>query len=439
MQFVLDALQQGVEPMSSDDAAAQAVRTAPSVAKAEAASEQARKAASEALVAVYPRLDMTGQYTHLSQPPRIAYPFPNPVTGVLTPVTFPLPLTDQYLLQARVQFPVSDLFLQLMPRYRAAKENVRAQEFTARAQQFTVALQAREAYFNYARARAALVVARFGLAQTQAQLKDTASLVQAGTVARVEQMRAEANVAASQVAVARATGAVAVARTAFRTLLHRAGDQDVALMEDFGAPLPPLVASQDAILQTAFRNRSELRALETVADVQNRNMRAQENGELPKLSIGGNAEVGNPNQRANQSVRQWQGTWAVLGILSWSPNDFARSGAAADQIGAQRAQTLADMAALEDALRTEVSQAYEDYQSAQQAMEAAMTGIRAAEETYRVRREQYRAGAAVATDVVIAENDLNRARLELVNAVIDMHIARARLDRATERNPPTPS
>ena len=67
MQFVLDDLRQGTEPMSADDAAAQAVKTAPSVAKVQAANEQARQVASEALVAVYPRVDLLGQYTHLSK------------------------------------------------------------------------------------------------------------------------------------------------------------------------------------------------------------------------------------------------------------------------------------------------------------------------------------------------------------------------------------
>ncbi|KAF0166033.1 MAG: hypothetical protein FD160_4065, partial [Caulobacteraceae bacterium] len=68
------------------------------------------------------------------------------------------------------------------------------------------------------------------------------------------------------------------------------------------------------------------------------------------------------------------------------------------------------------------------------ALEAAKVGITAAEESYRVRREQFRAGAAVATDVVYAEADLRRARLELVNAAIDIRIARARLNRALERS-----
>jgi outer membrane protein TolC len=81
-----------------------------------------------------------------------------------------------------------------------------------------------------------------------------------------------------------------------------------------------------------------------------------------------------------------------------------------------------------------VSQAYADYAAAHEAMEAALTGIEAAEESYRVRREQFRADEAVATDVIISEGELNRARLELINAAIDLRIARARLDRAVERD-----
>jgi outer membrane protein TolC len=49
-----------------------------------------------------------------------------------------------------------------------------------------------------------------------------------------------------------------------------------------------------------------------------------------------------------------------------------------------------------------------------------------------VRREQFRAGSVVATEVIQAETELRRARLELISAAIDTRIASARLDRAVE-------
>lgn len=441
MQFVLDELREGVEAMSADDAAAIAVKTAPGVEKAKAASDQARYAASETLVALYPRVDLLGQYTHLSHTDPIQISFtPEPTMMMPNPTSTTLsvrnPLFDTFLLEGRVSVPLSDLFFSLMPRYQAALKNAAAQRYNAAAVANTVALNAREAYFNYARARAALLVARSSQAQTEAQLKDVTSLVAAGTVARVEQMRAEANVSSARVAVARAEALVATARTALRTLLHRPGEGDIAMTEDFAQVLPVLTENKEQLLDTARQTRSELRSLSTLIEGQDKNISANEGDKLPKLGASAVGDLGNPNPRATSYKRKWVPTWAVIGTLTWSPNDFFAADARVDQVGAQRAQTLADMAAMEDALRSEVSQAVEDYSAAQQAVDAAASGIRAAEETYRVRREQFRAGAAVATDVVIAESDLNRARLELVNAAIDLRIARARLDHALERNMP---
>ena len=49
-----------------------------------------------------------------------------------------------------------------------------------------------------------------------------------------------------------------------------------------------------------------------------------------------------------------------------------------------------------------------------------------------MRREQFRAGAAIAVDVIDSEGQLRQARLDLVNTLIDLRVAKARLDRALE-------
>ncbi len=424
------ALRQGAETMSADQVAAIAVKTAPTVRSAQAANERARRAASEALVAVYPRLELEARYTRLSERDE-NFLDDLPDFGGLGSIDFETPL-NQYLLQARLAFPVSDVLLQILPRYRAAQESAQAQALSAQAAADDVALQAREAFFNYARARAALFVANSGLAQSQAQRRDVVALVSAGTLARVEQMRADAQVATAEVALARAQGAVAVARTVLRSLLHRPGDQDIAIGEDF-RPMPPLAESKDQLLARALQQRKELVALRTMTRAHEHRASAENSNKLPKLSVLGTFDYANPNPAIDPYEEEWKHSWAVMGSLTWSPSDFAAAGHRAGQAEADRAQTLADLQALEDALRREVASAYEDYLASRQAMESALTGILAAEESYRVRREQFRAGAAVATDVIDAESELRRARLELINAAIDVRIARARLDRAVGR------
>jgi outer membrane protein TolC len=435
-----NALRAGGESLTADQAAAQAIKTAPTVARARAAADRAREGASQALVGVYPRLDLQASYTRLSKhdpatfgqimgvigPPGMEVPFMSEANGFET-------IPDQFQLQATLTYPVSDLFFSILPRYKAAAEASEAQALNAEAERHSIGLAAREAFYNYARARATLQVARSSLAASQAQQRDVKSLVAAGTLARVELMRADAGVATASVAVARAEGGVAVARTALRSLLHAEGETDIGITEELSTPLPALTASKQSLLAQALRKRSEIAALRTMLRVHERNRDANAADGYPKLGINGAAELSNPNGRVAPNEREFRGSWQVSGVLSWSPNDYAASRGRAGQAGADREQTFAEIASLEDALRREVSAAYEDYVAAGSAMEAALTGIAAAEESYRVRREQFRAGAAVATDVVDAEAELRRARLELINAAIDVRIARARLDRAVER------
>jgi outer membrane protein TolC len=432
-------LREGSGPITADQAAAQAAKTAPSVKRARAQSELARSGAEQAWIGVYPRLELSASYTRLSEhdpaefgriPMDFFGPGFPPEDRVLTPGKS---ISDLFSLKAQVAYPVSDVFLKVLPSHDAAAQTVDAQQLSAKADEASIALAAREAYYNYARARATLAVARTSLAQTEAQRHDVDSLVAAGTLARVESMRASAVVAGSQVAVARAEGGVAVARTALQSLLHQEGEQEIGIAEDFATPPPKLTETKEALLAKALQSRSELAALRTMIEVYEKTRDANGADRYPKLSIVGGYEFDNPNQRVDPFTREFNGSWSVSGVLSWSPNDYAGSRARMGLAGANRESSFAELAALEDALRREVAEAYAAYVAASQAMDAALTGIAAAEESHRVRREQFRAGAAVATDVVDAEAELRRARLELINAAIDSRIARARLDRAVER------
>jgi outer membrane protein TolC len=431
------ALRQGETPMDASTAAARAVATAPSIARARAAGDRAREVADAAMWAVYPRLDLQASYTRLSDqdPARFAFTLTDAMGNSTTMTgTQETPLLDQYALQARLSYPLTDLFFQILPRYRAAQDTAEVEGWNEKARAREVDLQAREAFYEYARARAALEVARSGLAQSEAQRRDVEALVTGGTLARVELLRAEAQVAAAKVTIARAEGSVAIARTTLRSLLHQEGESEIGVAEDLMAPAPAVTESKADLLAQALRERSELRALRSLADAQDESVSASDGEKLPDLSLDAVYDLGNPNlQRGTIFEREWVGSWALMGILRWSPNDFVVAGARAGASRAERAQTIADVAALEDALRREVARAYEDHQAARAALDAAKVGIAAAEESYRVRREQFRAGAAVATDMVYAEAELRRARLELINAAIDIRIARSRLDRALER------
>jgi outer membrane protein TolC len=425
--FNLPEALRGGEPLTSDDAARRAVKTAPSLAKTEAAAAKAAAAAEQLNIALYPKLDLEARYTRVSE-----VELPNFLPPGSTQKPLLVNQVDQGLFQARLTWPVSTIFFTIMPRHAALSKIAVAQKLQTHVEEETIKLRTREAYYNYARARAALMVTKAALAQAEAHRKDSEALVAAGSIARVELMRAEAQMATAKVSLIRADFLVATTRSALYSIVHIDGNADVTVSEDLEAELPALSENEEAVYQRALDRRTEIKALRTIAESQEHSIAAARGQALPVVAIGGQIEQANPNQRWFGTYHAWKGDWAAFVSLVWTPTETFSALKSIDQAKADYAQTQADLRSLQDALRVEVSQAYNGLQSARAALESTRAGIMAAEESYRVRREQYRAGAAIAVDVIDSESQLRQARLDLVNALIEQRIAKARLDRAIE-------
>jgi outer membrane protein len=451
--FNLTEALRGGEPLTSVQAAERALKTAPSLAKVEAQAQRAEIAAELANISLYPKLDLEARYTrvsHVDSPEAFTQLFGSlnsiaaGVSQIQEQLMLPGPRAqgpgdaairfqdNQGLFQARLSWPVTALFFAVIPRHEALLKAAESQRLQMYVERQAIKLRTRESYYNYARARAALMVAKAALAQAEAHRKDSEALVAAGSIARVELMRAEAQVASAKVAQARSDNAVAIARSALFTLAHVDGTADITVSENLEEELPLGGDGEDVIYKRALERRSELRALRTLVESQEKQLSAARGAQLPVIAIGGTAEVANPNQRYFGTYDQWKGSWAAYASLVWTPTDTWTASKQADQTNADIAATQADLRSLADALRVEVAQAYNGFASAHVALDAARAGIAAAEESYRVRREQFRAGAAIAVDVIDSEAQLRQSRLDLVNTLIDLRVAKARLDRAVE-------
>ena len=73
-------------------------------------------------------------------------------------------------------------------------------------------------------------------------------------------------------------------------------------------------------------------------------------------------------------------------------------------------------------------------ENARFAVGAVQEQLAASEEGFRTRGELYRAGRATSVELIDAETELTRTRLELVNAYVDLHIAQTQLDHALGRD-----
>ncbi len=411
--------------MTADQAAARAVEVGPTVQQAQSAVAIAEAGSRQARAALFPDLDLSYRYTRLSDitlPPLEIPGLPPQDSEAIFPI-----ILNQQALTATVTLPVTDIFLTILPSFRSAQSAVRAAEMQVSAQEYNTALRARETYYEHLRALGAQIVATQAVTQAEAHQQQVAALVNAGAAARVELYRVEAAVARARVNLAQAELGVRTTAVALRALLDLEPSVEIQIGEDLEDVPEAIAGSEQELLARALEHRVEVQALEALAESKRREVRARGNGRFPQAIVQANALYANPNQRIVPQQQEWNGTWDASLLLRWSPNDTAIAQHRMRTAQAELRRIEADMEQLNDAVRVEVAQAFHGYTAARAQLEAAAAGVEAAEESYRVRFAQLRAGAAVSSDLLDAQTDVNVARLELVDAAIAVRLARARL------------
>lgn len=343
---------------------------------------------------------------------------------------FTLPVHN-YSVAASARLPVSDWFLRVIPSYKGALRIADARAIEVESRTAAVDLQAREAFYGYARALATQLVADQALRQAQAQATQAQLFVGAGTAAPVDLMTATARVESMRGALERAKGAVAIARDRLATLTG----SSTAFVAEIAEPvtrLPePPTGTVEELLARAKEQRPELRAMRKMVEASDRLRTSERNAALPTVSVDGNVLHAQPNPRYFPPNREkFRTSWEVAATLAWSPNNAILGYQRTQRASAELARARADLMALEDGVRMELVQAYEDFKAADAAARASDSQQKAAEETYRVRSATYRVGAGVQIDLLAADLALTQARLDYVNAVLDARIALARLRRA---------
>lgn len=414
--------------LTSAEAVTRIVATSPDLDRTRTLLLDAKGGAMQAMSALVPRLELLGRYSRLSPVDTPSYDIPG-----FGSVTFPS-LTQQLASDATLMYSFTDSLAEALPAYRAAKKNEVAAGYQIEAERNNVAFAARQTYYEFARAEAGLGVANFALEAAESQRKETESLVQAGSAARVDLLRVEAQQEAARVAVERAKFGLQVATRALQAMMHT--EELPTLGEDLSGPVVAIpVETEGALKERAFRDRPDLLALRTYIVASKHQLRSAIGGRMPDLLIRGSAQYSNPNLRVIPQQDRFDPTWEAGAVIRWSPNDTVRAQGRAKQLQAELARAHADVIALQDMIRVEVAEGYHGLLASRSAMESARLGLSAAREGYRVTREQLQAGIVNTTTLLQAQSELIRAQVDVVESAIGLRVATAQLRRAIGEMP----
>lgn len=433
------------EGLTANEVARLASRTSPA---ARARKEELIAAAAEVDRAAFgyiPRVTVSAGYTRLSDtgngnvgnivaaPGAPAGPIAPGTTLVNAPLSFDTPL-NQNTFQASIAVPLSDYFFRVAPTHESAKFSETAAKERLLAENLRVGADARISYYDWVRARLGVIVAEQALAQAQAHLADANKGLSAGTLSPADALRVEAEVARNELLVASSQNLSALTEEQLRIAMHDQSRSGYRIGEDVRQPAPSLVGARlEELYAEAQRSRPELRAFDAERGARERATTAERAGYGPRLELFGNAAYANPNSRIFPQEEEFRGSWEAGVQVTWLLSDVPATGARVRAGDAAARAIAAERASLSDQIRLQVMSAFNDRAEARVAEQTTTRRLTASEESYRTRRLLFQSGRATTVELLDAEIELTRARMEAVNARIDGRVAEVRLAYAVGR------
>lgn len=355
------------------------------------------------------------------------------VAGQMPSFAFPVFL-NQYALTGTLEIPLSDYVLRVSRAVDAAEQNKAAAALNERAVRLSVARDARVVYFEWIRAQGADLVAAQALEQARGHERDAQNAFNAGITSRADVLRAVSQVKTGELFKQRTKSAVELTLKRLRIMMGDTSQSEFEVGEDVLAMPPQIQVDEEAAVKEALGRRLEIQAIEASMQALTTQQKLAGAANYPRLDAQGRVNYSNPNERFFPQDGKFHATWDVSVVLSWTPTDLLSTGAATSELSSQLQVLTAQHQELSEGVRLEVSSALAGVANARFAVEAVREQLVASEEGFRTRGELYRAGKATSVELIDAETELTRTRLEQVNAYADLHIAQLQLEHAMGRD-----
>ena len=302
----------------------------------------------------------------------------------------------------------------------------------------------RNAYWQLVFARSFLEVQRQSLALAEESLRNNRTRVEVGTMAPIELLQAENEVARNVEAVIRAEADLERAEDTLRTLVFDPDTPDFWSMSLEPSDSPVLEAREidgDAAIRYALLNRTDLDTLDNNLEVTDTDIRYYRNQQLPDVNL--QVDYGLTGQGGEQLLRtggfpgtvvgrQQKSFGSILGDIwgnefpSWTvgvtvsyPLGTSTADASLERSRLERSRSEASRRSLELRIATQVRDAARGVRTNLQRVEATRVSRELAERRLEAVQRQFEVGLATNFLVFQAQRDLATARNTEQQAILD--------------------
>jgi outer membrane protein len=407
--------------LTADQAAARAAKVSPTAKRRVAEVNAAIAQAQAAELARIPQIGAKASYTRLSA---VSIEFGPGIPPIDLPV-------NNYATQAQIVVPLSDYIVRVPKLIDAAKAATEVAKTSKLSAEINAGQEARLAYYEWIRARLQVLIARRQLAQVQTVLKQVRALAEAQRVSKADLMRVESNEAQAEQVVAQLRNLEALREEQLRITIGAEPEETLSAGEDVRVDIAaPAAGELDRQVVQAMSRRLELKILDKGIEAKTKQRDSEKANRYPRLSAFAQADYANPNQRVFPQQNEWNFTWSAGVQLTWTLNEALLAQTTLDRLRAETDELRADRENLLRGTRIEILAAQQAVLLAQQSLVTSQKQLAASQESYRVRRELLNADRATAVELVDAETDLTRARINALNARVDLRVALTQLAHA---------
>ena len=314
---------------------------------------------------------------------------------------------------------------------KSARSTLTASLYEQKTTEADVVLDVKRAYIRLLRTGKTLEVNRESVTLLERQSRDAEKFWRAGLTAKNEYLRVEVELASARQDLLQAETNVRIAREALDRAVGVPVGKD-AVIEDIGF-VEPEDLDEEALSRAMLAGRSELKFLEAQRVAREYERDSIRGGYFPSIDLSvahsrfGEtfAFEGLPDPLFDSDTR---GTVEA----KWNLFEGWRT---RNDILAEESEVLAITERIRetgDVLLLQLKTAVEEYRVSAGRIELSKKGVEQAEENYRITENQFRERVATSTDLLDARVFLTRARNEYNNAVYNLGLSLATLERVVE-------
>lgn len=312
----------------------------------------------------------------------------------------------------------------------AAEQQVRFDQLEVERLKEQIRLDITNAYYDVQQAGEEVRITQAAITSNQRSLQDAISLEEGGIGTRIDISRARVQLSNIEQELIDAQNRQEIARRQLVQLLSLGETADISTAD----PVQPAgkwnLSLEESII-LAYQNRVELQQQLSQRTIAQQQRQAEIASTRPQISLFANYQILN---EFNEPFGTLDG-YAVGARLRWNMFDGGAARAAADQQEANQAIAETRFAQTRNQVRFQVEQAYKTLQASDRSIQTASVALKEAQNVLENIRFRFQQGVGTQLDVITAQNDLTRADVNRLRAILSYNRALAALQRAVSNIP----